>query len=301
MGQAAQEQVGSWLTDKPDTPLILPDNGTPKEKDNLPVDHSVFTSRKAHMQLDKGRNFHVLKFMPEAGKPALPDHYVLPSLLLEEMERTIAKDPQTVFSITGETLIYRDPSTQKRQPFMVVRLALLESDPVLLPTAASQPANQGRDGHATSQPAPTTQAATEPDEPLSFEAVMRRMLSHAPGRPILPRPDSEEPLEIPASVAPVVRQQLKSSFGSMVWDRVVRIAPEAGGTWYSVKFNSDNTLQDQPMRVLPCALLNKAQQLSKTESGQSVKLVVSGEIVTYKGKQYLLLRKVLKQRNMNQF
>ena len=60
------------------------------------------------------------------------------------------------------------------------------------------------------------------------------------------------------------------------------------------RFESDNTLADEPIRLLPCKLLQKAKR-------RGGRLRISGEITRYQGRRYLLLRKVLPERRMGQF
>ena len=84
-------------------------------------------------------------------------------------------------------------------------------------------------------------------------------------------------------------------------DRLVRVVRDADDGWMTVRFESDNTLQDPPMRLLPCRMLERAEQLAAGKARQTDILRVSGEVYQYKGNNYLLLRKVLPQRDMKQF
>jgi len=118
------------------------------------------------------------------------------------------------------------------------------------------------------------------------------------------------------SVAPITGQQLNKDRGRVLVDRLVTIrGPKAdfgsfshGGAgasddWWEARFVSDNTLQDQPIRLLPCKLLQVAESLHARQrwGGDTARFRVSGLITNYKGKQYLLLRKVVVERDMGQF
>jgi hypothetical protein len=55
------------------------------------------------------------------------------------------------------------------------------------------------------------------------------------------------------------------------------------------------------MRLLPCRHLDRAERLADDPTARSVVLRVSGDVLTYRGKNYLLLRKVLRERELKQF
>ena len=78
---------------------------------------------------------------------------------------------------------------------------------------------------------------------------------------------------------------------------IVRVLPDGSGRWSLARFEADNALRDPPLRVLPSLLREVAE--AKGSDGQVLR--ISGEISRYKGRRYLLLRKVLKERQMGQF
>jgi hypothetical protein len=90
-----------------------------------------------------------------------------------------------------------------------------------------------------------------------------------------------------------------------------------------VRFYADNTLQEPPLRLLPCTELERATKAAsganapaanKPASGVNTaannmaagsptttkKFRISGELSEYKGRRYLLLRKVQVERDMGQ-
>ena len=84
-------------------------------------------------------------------------------------------------------------------------------------------------------------------------------------------------------------------------DRVVRIVKCRDGDWWEAHFQSDNTLREPPLRIHPSLMLVRAQSLSRAMGLADLKLRISGQITYYRGRRFLLLRKLLKQRNMGQF
>jgi hypothetical protein len=88
----------------------------------------------------------------------------------------------------------------------------------------------------------------------------------------------------------------------MVVDRLVRVLPEPAGRWWAAHFEADNTLQEPPLRLLPCGFLEVAQ---RAQSGRGIGpeplMRVSGLVTHYKQKRYLLLRKLLPERRLGRF
>ena len=140
-----------------------------------------------------------------------------------------------------------------------------------------------------------TSAIADPDD------LIRRLLEERPGKPVLLPPESEAKVEPLPSVSPAVAKQLPQAFGSMIADRSVYLSTDANSGWSTVRFIADNTLLEQPIRLLPCKQVVVAKDLSATKLGRNIKLRVSGELTRYKGKEYLLLRKVTREREMHQF
>jgi hypothetical protein len=228
----------------------------------------------------------ILKFLPEKGKPEEMNRFVLPNLRLEEMETIAAKDADTVFLVSGECTVYRD------RPYIIVRLALTQPKQVE-PAPTPKPSDPPRTTH------PTT--TTAPDSDDMIRSLLDRMLSERAGKPILQEPESSAKVEPMPSVSPAVARQLPQAYGSMVADRTVYLTTDSKSGWTTVSFIGDNTVQEQPVRLLPCLLAIEAKDLAKSKLGRTLRLRVSGELTRYRGNEYLLLRKVLREREMNQF
>lgn len=83
-------------------------------------------------------------------------------------------------------------------------------------------------------------------------------------------------------------------------DQLGRLVP-AGEQWWSLAFEDrGRDASRPPIRVLPSRLLETAVTLS-SGTAQGGVFMVSGEITTYKGLNYLLLRKVLVRRDLGNF
>lgn len=283
-----EEDFSSLLADKPEVPITSPEQPAPAAKPKLPPERSLVINRLCRLEFQKSLHWAVLRFLPEAGKPAEVDRYVLPNQRLEDMESIVAQDPQMVFLVSGECTIY------KGRPYMIIRLALTQSERSQPPEVATQPSTPAASHPAT----PTTAEASATADP---DDLIRKLLQERPGKPVLLPPESEAKVESLPAVSPAVAKQLPQAFGSMIADRIVYVSTDANTGWSTVRFIADNNLLEQPIRLLPSQQLLRAKDLSATKLGRNVRLRVSGELTRYKGKEYLLLRKVVREREMRQF
>ena len=286
--QQADEDFSSLLADKPEVPRTSPEQPKAVAELKLPAERSLVINRLCRLEFQKSVHWAVLRFLPEEGKPVQVDRYALPNQRLEDMESIIAKEPQTVFLLSGECMIYHG------RPYLIVRLALTQAQRPEPPVAS---------------PHPSVPAATHPATPATAQAsgtadpddLIRKLLEEKPGKPVLLPPESEARVEPLPSVSPAVAKQLPQAFGSMIADRTVYLSTDADSGWSTVRFIADNTLLEQPIRLLPCKQVDAAKAISDTKLGRNVRLRVSGELTRYKGKEYLLLRKVVRERDMHQF
>ena len=93
------------------------------------------------------------------------------------------------------------------------------------------------------------------------------------------------------------KASLPTGRGPTVIDRLVRLTPEPKKPWMLARFEADNTLHQPPLRLLPCRMLEIAEQTAS----RSRVLRVTGRIYVYKGRRYLLLLKVLSERDLQRF
>jgi hypothetical protein len=124
-----------------------------------------------------------------------------------------------------------------------------------------------------------------------------------PGVPVLSgiRPKTSRDNE--PSVAPLPKADvLLPGRAWAVVDRIVTVIPAGRDGWVRVRFESDNTLREPPMRLLPCGMLRKAERMGATTGrGKTARLRVSGVTTFYSGERFLLLRKVLRERDLGRF
>ncbi len=290
--QEADEDFSSLLADKPEVPRTSPEQPKPVTELKLPAERSLVINRLARLEFQKSLHWAVLRFLPEAGKPVQVDRYALPNQRLEDMESIVSKDPQTVFLVSGECMIYHE------RPYLIVRLALTQSPQSPPPEAATRPITPTASHPAT--PA-TAVASAKADSDDLIRGLLEGLLKDRPGKPVLLPPESEARVEPLPSVSPAVARQLPQAFGSMIADRTVYLSTDADTGWSTVRFMADNTLLEQPIRLLPCKQVDEAKKISDTKLGRNIRLRVSGELTRYKGKEYLLLRRVVRERDMHQF
>lgn len=275
------------LAEHGESPILAPRDGLPPVKDPRPRENSLTVNRRCRLE-KMPTGWHMLRFVDEPNKPREANRFVLPSTLVSEMDAMQAKDPNVVFVVSGENLRY------KKLSYMLVRLALIEQQAAVMITP--RPAASTTQASTTTQATATTQATTtQSSAQLDPDEIVRRLLSERPASPILAPIDHPEDVRPLPSVAPVVKQQLQRSLGQLVSDRIMRLSFDAKSGWWIASFESDNTLQEQPLRVMPSMKLSEAHRLSESPTGRSIRLRISGEVFQYNGREYLLLRRVQRE------
>lgn len=158
--------------------------------------------------------------------------------------------------------------------------------------AASQPAAASGPGSAASRP--VDMAETTADE------VIRRLLDgHKFSVP--PMSPTTLPAGQPATVAPeAIIKPLPMPSGAMVFNRLGRLIREPGSTWWTFRYESEKgVLYEPPMRILPNQQLEAMENILENSPTESVRFVISGEVVQYHGQEYLLIRKKLVKRGVD--
>jgi len=89
--------------------------------------------------------------------------------------------------------------------------------------------------------------------------------------------------------------------GQFIWNRVGRIVKdEKSGQWLFA-FESDGTeMQDPPLGLLPCRMLEAMENASE-KGTKPVKFKISGQLTEYHNKNYLLVTFMQTVRDLNQF
>jgi len=287
------------------TPVTVPKTQVPgRRRPVLSADGTMLIDRRCSVEHDPSTGWALLVFADEPPLRAEPPRWALPCELLEAMEAAAARQAGAMFRVSGENTVY------KSWGFLLLRKVTVEypSPAPSRPLPAPEKPAASSAGRPTAQPAapsPATRpaaasapAGTRPTR-VSSDDVIEQLLRDKPGKPVIVpvQPPADKPSTAP-SVAPATAAELSSGRGRFVASRIVRLLPVGIGQWMEVRFESDNTLQEPPVRMLPCALLEKAE---KAGGNGRRELSISGELTTYQGRQYFLLRRVLVEHNMGQF
>lgn len=290
------------LLDKPGVPVTRPtDIFEPNAVRDVPLAGSMVIGRLCRLRRDEKAGWFVLEFEPEPGRPDELPRRALPCRLLEQMEPLAAQSADVRFRVSGETTVHREHG------YLLLTIARI------LPTPAKPAPPAPSEGPTPLVPAaappiepnapaetPTSQPADDANEPSS-EDILHQLLNRRPGRTIGPTAVPAALAPAP-SVAPGAGKPLVAGTGAMVVDRLVRILPELTGPWWEARFEADNTLQEPPMRLLPCGFFHRAQQAhSVAGPGAQPVLRISGLVTHYKGGRYLLIRKLLPERRLGRF
>ena len=253
--------------------------------------------RRATLRRDDQAGWYVLDFQPQAGQPDVPGQRVLPCPLLSAMEQAQEQRGSPVFVVGGESTRYHG------HQYLLVRDLLLSDEPAdpsaqVQPPASPPPAPPaGQAGPAGTVPTEVAPAGAPAGGEVSSAQLLERMMQGLPAKPLGPAPQQvEEPQPAAPSMAPgASRLERKADRGDMVVDRLGWIVPSRGRPgWFEFRFVSDNTLDESPLLILPSLLLQRHETAAR-------KVRMSGEVVGYHGRTYLLLRKLLVERDMDQF
>jgi hypothetical protein len=267
-----------------------------RARTNLPEPGSAIGDRRCRMHHDGESGWFVLTFAQGESLPDVKPRFVLPCGWLETMEAELARTAGDVtFRVSGETAVYR------RQSYLFLTKVIAETpvEPAPRPTAETlpqepEPASQPATAPAT-QPAPQTQRG-------SPETILERLLEGQRARPLLP-PEATAAQPVGAASAAATGDTPAATGGDVVIDRIVYVQREQDGTWWQARFVSDNNLRADPIRLLPCRLLERAEALASASRARGLvaRFRVSGEITAYKGRRYLFLRKLIPMRRMGMF
>ena len=268
----------------------------PKEpQPELPAEWSAIVNRLCRIQRDEKSGWILMIFEDEVGRSGEQPRWILPSELLDDMERVANENPEVLFRVSGQTTVY------DKQLYILVGQASAQAPapppPEPTPAVQEKPAPTSRPGEAES---PSKEPPAE-----SIEEIMARLLKEKPGEPVVPSTPKPQEVKPVPSVAPAPAAkdvELAASPDQLVIDRLVRVLPVGVGKWMQVTFESDNNLQEPPLRLLPCRELETAEKIAAAAGDRKmVRFRVSGRVTQYKGRRYLLLKKVVLERDMGQF
>ncbi len=272
-------------SDPTEVPITLPTSiQTPVKRRPMLPSGVMIIDRVASIAKDPAGKWNTIKD-PRAGLL-----YLLPCESLEAVEKELAEDPEAMFKLSGEVHRYRGGY------YMLLHRALLMAKPTSsAPAVTTRPTSKPATTTATSKP-----AATRPAE-ASADDVATELLRKTPSRPIVPTIKPKLPETEPSTSGVPLGKPLRSGTGKNAVHRLVRLLQrEKEQKWSRVAFEADNTLREPPMRILPNRQLEKMEILSNNGKAFGAVFHISGEVYRYKGKDYLLMRTVIKKCKLGQ-
>jgi hypothetical protein len=309
------KQFDSLLLDRevPFTPPQRSPRTRPaSEKADLAPDGSSVVGAAARLGESTAEGWRLIQIAGE-NEP----RRALPSEALEQMEKIAAESPDARFEISGENTTYGPNSY-----LLVTELAILREEPPAgdaeaadrddaeaeapAPPAAAPAASQPGEERSADQAATTRPGGHETDadaEPsASSDDIIRQLRRDRPPRAVILEPEPTVPkAEDAPAVAPGPRREpLAMGRGRMVINRAVYIVPDRDGRWLEARFIGDNTLREPPMRLLPNRELELVQARREAREVPT-RFEVTGLTTRYRGRTYLLLRKAMVQRDLDQF
>lgn len=274
----------------------------------------VSNARGQAVKGKSGRMFFV--FDPDRAGRTLPPMVLLPNPNLATMERLISHTPPgTRLGITGQVTVYQGLNyLLATAPPVVLRVEEPAAAPPPPPPAPSNPAPPPS-SPAAPDASPTEPGATAPapvaegtkpdaapapettptDEPSIDEIVAKldkaagrvaatapqRSNTSIPGLGEAGRPEPEEAGSGGAARALVAPGVIAGRRG--------RIMRAADGAMVFVFDSGVDGGAPRPMVLLPCQNLTAVEQIAE-RAGEGATYTVSGEVMTYRGQNYMLLR-----------
>lgn len=140
-------------------------------------------------------------------------------------------------------------------------------------------------------------AASTPSTQPTTQGMYDRLLgteADAAERPLQPTPrNTVDTSSGGGAVAPGAPQLPTKREGTFIIDRLGRLARSADGQAWEFTFSADGAaLQDPPMRVLPNLKLMVMEDAIES-GGTDLRFRVSGSLTEYRGRNYILLEKVI--------
>lgn len=285
----------SLLDDDVTVPLSRPRGyKAPKPKAPLPVDQAMTVNRLCRISRERRTHWVLVTFLPADDKAPEPARWALPNRILAGMETQAARDPMTVFRVTGQNTIYDG------RGFILIRNATTEGDE---PTFAADPQADAASAESSGADEAAEADDQTPSKEVTSDEILAELFDEKPGAPVIPearRPYTER--KQPSSVSSSGDAKVvHPGRGHMVVDRLVTLMPAGKAKWLEARFETDNTGQEPPLRLLPCSMLARAEGIAKQNRHHTQRFWVSGEITEYRKRRYLLVRKIVVKRDLGEF
>lgn len=144
------------------------------------------------------------------------------------------------------------------------------------------------------------EGAKEPATKKSQEEVLKELLEKGTPGPMTSSDISDEvSVPIVESVDPRAKLSLPLAEGDWLSNRLGRLGKDKKGTLLFVYEADAASLSEPPLILLPCLKLERMEALAAKKP--NAVFAITGEVTVYHGKGYLLLRKVMRHRDMGQF
>jgi len=210
------------------------------------------------------------------------------------------KNPQ--FTLAWVAAIFLSAVVAVAQPEPAQDAATPDAAATDVATTGAEPAtpnDAGRDSQTIKmddQPAGVDRGRT----PVTAEDILKEFQKERPvAEPLLPRPQAgETDISSPLTTELQSKSGARLPDGYMLVDRTGRLSRE--GEWWVISFLSDNhpqTAPEPPMKLLPNRMLERMVRESES-SNTTVEFIVSGETTDFLGENYLLLRKLMRKRDL---
>lgn len=138
---------------------------------------------------------------------------------------------------------------------------------------------------------------TGSSQPLPADQMLDRMLQPGQGEQAIQPTESRPSVDRtsgPGALAPNAPQVTVMREGSYIVDRLGRLTPSPDGQQMEFVFESDGrTLQDPPLVILPNLKLMAMERAAEALRDRDVRFRVTGVLTEYKGRNYVLLDKVV--------
>ena len=148
---------------------------------------------------------------------------------------------------------------------------------------------------ASAQPKPTTAPTTKPVKPLAPDQLLNSMLKpNDPGRVLQPAADAPKyDATAEKAVAPGAQPIRLRREGTTINDVVGRLTRSADGQQWELSLEADGrAMQDPPLIILPNLNLG-AMESAVNSASRDLRFRVTGVVTEYKGRNYILLEKVI--------
>lgn len=257
---------------------VIEPEGTPsRDGPRLIREGTEIDGRQGRLEDVPGSQYPVFVFDPAKGRAKLPALPVLPDLKLMAMENAQGATRRSLnFTVSGTVTEYRDKN-----------YILLYSDPMEF------------DSDMIRASAPLISAPATPllpsTRPLTADQMLDQMLATearpTPQVPILPPPavDQTSGSHAVAPGAPVLNLRREQS---QIVDQVARLTRTPGTAQQELALESDGqSMQDPPLIILPNL---KLQEMEDAAAGnRDPRFSVTGTVTEYRGRNYILLEKVV--------